>query len=197
MMPDVALSFYLSYAALWILVIFHSLLLLGVVRMIHQLPQSRGSTESTTASGNGHLSTGDEAPQFSAVGLDDAPVSSDDLASRPAALLFVSPKCPSCVVTLYEMEAISQKTEGRVIVVCRAARDECAALAKRHGYKFRTVADVDDAISKVFGVTNNPTAVLMDEHSRIESYGYPHRVEEMEELLLKESGVSTDDQTRR
>ncbi len=197
MMPDVALPFYLSYAALWVLVIFHSLLLLGVVRMIHQLPQSRGNTESRTASRNGHLSTGDEAPQFSAVDLEDAPVSSADLAGRPAALLFVSPTCPSCVVTLYEMEAISQKTEGRVIVVCRATSDECAALAKRHGYKFRTVADADDAISKVFGVTNNPTAVLMDEHGRIESHGYPHRTEEMEELLLKESGVSADDQTRR
>jgi len=39
-MPDLSILFYTSYAALWILVILQSLILLGMVRIVYQLQKN-------------------------------------------------------------------------------------------------------------------------------------------------------------
>jgi peroxiredoxin len=175
----VSFPFYLSYAALWVLVVLHSLLLLGVVRLVYQSHRAGGAADSEEVG----LKSGQRAPDFSAVDLSGAPVDSVDYAGRMRALLFVSPNCPSCTATLYEMDALNHKTQGNVVVVCRAEHQDCARLAVTHKLRVRTIVDEDERISRLFGVSSNPTAVLINERDRIQSYGHPMRGEELEALL--------------
>ncbi|HET8629148.1 MAG TPA: redoxin domain-containing protein [Thermomicrobiales bacterium] len=169
-----SLPFYLSYAALWVIVILNTLLLLGVVRMVYQLQHSGG---------DGKLKPGEEAPPFRAVDLAGTPVRSADFAGRLTALLFVSPTCPSCTTTLAEMDALRYKAQGNVIVICRAGRDDCARLAARHQLNVPTIADEDEEISRLFDISSVPTAVLINAGGRIQSYGNPMRGEDLEALF--------------
>jgi len=172
--------FYISYVALWILVIFQSLILLGLVRMVYQLQQNGA----TVGSSDGGMTSGQEAPRFSTVDLSGAPINSTSFAGRLTALLFVSPTCPSCTTTLHEMNALRHKANGNVIVICRAARDDCARLAEAHQLSMPVVADEDDQISRLFGISSVPAAILINANNRIQSYGYPLR-EELEEVFAK------------
>jgi len=129
---------------------------------------------------------GEEAPVFNAVSLSGASVSSADYVGRPTAILFVSPTCPSCTTTLHEMEALHYKTGGSVIVICRASRDDCVHLAERYEITAPMVADEDERISQLFGITIVPTAILIDADNRIQTYGHPMRGEEMEAMFEAE-----------
>lgn len=180
-----AIPFYLSYAALWILVIAQSLVLLGVVRLVYQIQHASVP--------EGQLERGQAAPQFSAVALAGTPISSADFAGHPAALLFVSPSCPSCRATLAELDALRYKADGNVIVICRSDRNDCAELAEAYGLDVLTVADEDQRISRLFGVTSNPTAVIIDEQGRIQSYGRPLRGEELETLFEHSPGAESQE----
>jgi peroxiredoxin len=168
-----SMPFYLSYAALWILVILHSLILLGVVRLVYQLQQT-GAT--TGFSQDGRVSAGQEAPEFSAVDLAGAPISSADFAGRLTALLFVSPDCPACTDILDDdMAYLNHKAHGHLIVICRAEHEDCARLAEQHGLDVPVVADEDDQVSRLYEVAAVPTAVLINAGNRIQSYGQPDR----------------------
>lgn len=173
-----SITFYISYAVLWVLVVLSSAVVLGLVRLVSQLQHANVSANDTTVG----LKTGQVAPTFQAPDLSGMPIDSKDFAGRLSALLFVSPNCPSCTASLYEMEALSSKAQGSVTVVCQAGHDDCVRLAATHRLDVRTIADEDEAISRLFGISSFPTAVLINESGHIQSYGHPKR-EELEEVL--------------
>lgn len=168
-------AFDISYAALWILVILQSVILLGLVRMVSQLQQS-GATSNSTAT------SGEEAPQFSAVDLSGKTINNADFAGRLTALLFVSSRCPSCMTTLAELNALAYKSMGNMIVICRTGREDAEMLAETYKLNVPVIADEDDRISQLFGITSVPTAVLINARNRIQSVGYPLR-EELEQAF--------------
>lgn len=170
-----SLPYFLSYAALWILVVLQSLILLGVVHIVYQI-------QHTDVADNG-LPVGREAPQFNTIDLTGTPIRSADFAGRLTALLFVSPSCSLCTATLDEIEALHYKAKGNVIVICRAGRDDCARLAERHQLNVPIVADEDERISRLFDIVGVPMAVLVNESNRIQSYGHPMRGEELEAMF--------------
>lgn len=172
-----SLLFYLSYAALWILVIVQGLLLLGVVRMVYQRQQPTATNE--------RLRSGQEAPRFSTVDVTGAPIGSATFAGRLTALLFVSTACPTCMTTLEELAMLRHKALGNVVVICQAGRDSCARLAARYGLDVPIVADGDGKIGQLFGISGVPTAVLIDEANRVLFYGQPQRGEELEDLFAR------------
>lgn len=182
MPTDQLILFYISYVAVWILVILQGLVLLGLVRIVYQLQHTVGTAGVSEGGSKVGLKSGQIAPTFSAVTLSGALISSSDFTGRAVALLFLSTNCPSCVVTLYEMEALNYKVQGNVIVICRAKREECRRLAENHKLNATLVADEDEQISRLFGISSVPTAVLINESGHIQSYGYPER-KELEEML--------------
>ncbi len=176
--------FYLSYAALWILVLLQSLILLGLVRLVAQLQQDGVAAGSR----DGGMTPGQAAPAFSTVDLAGAPIASMSFTGRLTALLFVSPTCPACTTTLHALHALRDKANGNVIVICRAERDECIRLAAAHQLTMPVVADDDDHISRLYGISSVPTAVLINAHHQIQSYGQPMR-EELAEVFATASAV--------
>ena len=173
-------SFYISYAALWALVVFQSLVLLGVVRTIYganarPVPPASPMT-------NGQL-VGQPIPKFTALDVFGAPVDESSLAGRLGALLFVSPDCSTCIASLDEVEALKVKTNGNVVVVCRAEQGECRELSKAYGLEVPVIVDEDRRVSELFGVQVTPTAVLVGRSGRIQTYGHPMNADEFAELV--------------
>lgn len=174
---DVSMPFYLSYAALWLLVILQSLILLGLVRIVYQL-QRNGATAG--------LSEGQEAPSFSAVSLSGTPINSANFAGRMTALLFVSPTCSSCAEALTDINYLRYKAnQGNVIVICRSGREDCARLVEKYQLNVPSVADEDDQISRLYSISSVPTAVIINENNRIKSYGQIKRDEKLDEVFPK------------
>jgi peroxiredoxin len=186
--------FYLSYAALWALVVFQTLVVIGLVKALHEYRSSGarpGDLAAPAADGGGLA--GQPAPDFDVEDLRGRSVTNVMFPGRPTALLFVSPDCSSCAVTLQELEALQAKMEGRVIVICRSETHRCEALAANYGLELPVVADPDRVLSDLYRITAPPTAVLIAADGRIESYGHPMSADELQALIDRERGNGRSD----
>lgn len=172
--------FLVSYGALWVLVIFLSAVCVGLVLGVYRLQER---VRAGISSSPGESLRGKEAPRFRAVDVAGRRFESRDLAGETTALLFVSPDCVSCAVTLEELSALKSKAGGKVVVVCRADREQCGRLAELYGLDVTFLVDEDLEISNLFEIITVPTAVLIDEEHRVGSYGQPLRGEELEEMF--------------
>lgn len=171
--------YYISYAILWTLVILQGAVLIGILRLVYQMRQADISANSNTIG----LKSGQKAPTFTGTDLNGVSISSRDLSGRPNALLFISSSCPSCMATLYDMESVSKKAQGNVTLVCRSSHEECVQITSAHKLAARTIVDDDQHISRLFGISTTPTAVLIDSRGLIESYGKPLQSEDLEMVL--------------
>src|SRR6266508_707897 len=99
--------FVLSYVALWALVVLQALVLIGLTRAVYELRYHPADPPSRQ---------GSPAPDFSAVDLSGSPVSAGSLRGKPAVLLFVSPNCPSCMVSLAELRPLASDAERGLVV---------------------------------------------------------------------------------
>lgn len=174
------LPFYISYVALWLVVAFQTLLLLGLVR--EHATHSESWPPINPLPIDGDL-TGEPLPEFSAFDTSGMRFDRSSIVGQRTALLFVSPNCEACSASLEEMQALRTKTDGRVIVVCRAADEECQELGARYGFDSSVLVDADGAVSRQFGVNGTPLAVLVGEDGRIETYGSPMRGGDLEQLV--------------
>jgi len=173
--------FYVSYVALWLVVVFQSLVLLGLVRTVYR--SGAASAPELSATSSGRL-IGHQAPEFSAVDVSGAPFDNGSLAGRMSALLFVTPDCTSCMATLEEVAALRHKVDGNLVVVCRAGSAECARLRETyHLHDVPVVVDEAREISQLFDVQGSPTAVLIGATGLVRSYGQPMGAEEFAALL--------------
>lgn len=187
-MNEVAPIFWASYVALWVLVVLQGAILMGVVHMVHEISQAGAGA--LKREGTGAAWQGMQAPEFEAVDVAGRLVRSADYNGQTRALLFVSPTCPGCLVTLSEMRALRQKARGDVIFICRAQPDECAKLAEKYALDAPIIPDVGERISRLFGISAVPMAVIIDGIQRIQRYGHPVSVG-MTEVLG--DGVAVND----
>lgn len=160
----------LAFGALWVLVIVHSFVLLGVVHVAHGL-----SRQPVRRPGVGGLSIGDEAPRFQARSLDGRKVASEQLSGRDFGLLFISPTCESCRLTVSELRAAVVRAAGELFVVCEGNEAECRDLVADYGVPVPTLPDPLGTIRARYGIRSVPTAVIVDPEGRIASVGRPDR----------------------
>jgi peroxiredoxin len=173
----------LSFGALWLLVIFQGLVLLGLVRTVYAL---RGVHVHKRERQDSQDLLHQRAPEFRALDLAGSAFNSADVAGEPHAFLFVSPRCRSCSVTRDELESLTWKAGGKVYVVCRGGARECEEFSKLHELGTSVLVDDSFEISRAFKVTGVPTAVLIDESSIVQSYGNPMRDEGLIEVRDEE-----------
>lgn len=186
MLQELTVFFYISYGALWIFVILQSLILLGLVQVVHQL-RTAGATASSFE--------GKQAPEFTAKDLSGAAITSANFSGRLTGLLFVSANCQACLETLQDdLEYLYRKAQGNVIVICQAGRTDCAHLVEQYGLAVPMVADEDNHISQMYGITAVPTVVFVNADNRILSYGHPKR-EELVEVLEKAAPMAPQEVT--
>lgn len=171
--------FVMSLGALWALVLFQTFVSLGLVRIVHAAVEEGGLAADESRMQD------QPAPAFAAEDLQGRPISNEDLAGRPAALLFVSPDCSTCGVTLAELEALRSKVDGAVVVVCRSERERCVQLAQTYGLEVPVIVDEGFALSRLFHVAGAPTAVLLRADGTIETFGRPMSPADLEETVLR------------
>jgi methylamine dehydrogenase accessory protein MauD len=169
-----SLAFWISYAVLWLMVIGIGAILLGVLRTVYW---QGGPSDAADVLGP-HV-----APAFRVADLDGNQFSNADIAGQLTALLFASPNCTSCMTTLEQLNALSSKVKGNVVVVCQGSREDCALLGQRHHLTQQIVVDEDAEMGRLFKISGTPTAVILDELGRIISVGHPMETEELEELI--------------
>lgn len=176
MLHDLTIFFYISYGALWILVILQSLILLGLVQVVHQLRKTGATANSFE---------GKEAPEFSAEDLSGVAITNGNFTGHLTGLLFLSTSCQACLETLQnDIDYLYNKAQGNIIVICRSERQDCAQLVDQYGLAVPVVADEDNHISQLYGITAVPTVVFVSAENRILSYGRPKQ-EELVEILEK------------
>lgn len=168
------MAFEVSYVALWALVLLQAVVLVGVAHSLFRLRAS--------GAGSDERMRGRKARRFTAIDINGSPVSTADMAGQPYAVLFVSPSCSSCNVSLDELGALSSKADGNVIVVCRGEVADCRRLAEGYGLLAPVVADPAFEVSSLFEVNSVPTAVVVDANGTITRYGHPQRDDEVIEI---------------
>lgn len=166
--------FLVSYAVLWLLVGFQTLVLVGMVVALQRLQAGVPGGRSADSHG---LPYGSEVPEFRARDLAGVTLTSEDLRGRLTALLFVTPTCSSCHTALEDMTGLEHKALGNVVVIARGSHAEVETLASTYGLR-RTVLDTDGRIAEAFDISRVPMAVLVDRNGRIQSYGEPLKSEE-------------------
>lgn len=170
--------FYLSYVALWALVVFLALVVVGLVRA---LQDARLAPVDAALPVSPEQELVDQPmPEFAVRDVDGEPITSKGLLGVPTALLFVSPDCSACAVTLHELDALKRRMSGNVVVVCRAVVDRCVSLAHHYDLSVPVVSDEDRHLSDLFRVTVPPMAVLIAADGTIESYGRPSSPDDLE-----------------
>lgn len=173
------MAFSLSYGALWALVIFQSLVLVGLVKtVVSSVKRSDPGTDEPAAP----ELTGHPVPEFLAVDLLGNEIRSKDLMGRVTALLFVSPDCASCAVTLRDFEGLRTKMNGSIVVICVSQRERCESLSHHYAFDVPVISDPNRTLSDLFDISAPPTAVIVGPEGRIERYGHPMGAEDMERL---------------
>ncbi|MFL5910182.1 MAG: TlpA family protein disulfide reductase [Gaiellaceae bacterium] len=180
-------AFYIAFGALSVVVIFQTLVVLGLTRALHAIQSA------SPPPAEGRALEGQPAPQFSATALSGAIVDNQSFAGRLTALLFVSPDCGTCNVTLSELEALKAKTFDSVIVMCRSTDDKCAQLVDTYRITSPVIVDHGLELSRLFHVAGAPTAVLIDAEGHVQAYGEPMSPDELEDVLV--SGQTSNGQT--
>lgn len=176
------LAFIASYVSLWVIVVVQSIVMLALVRTTYQARDA--------SSGARGLLKGQRAPGFNGFdALTGQAVSSETLVGKFSALLFVSPRCPSCLTTLDELHAVYHKAKGNVVLICGGETEECARIARRYDLSLPTVVDSDNRIRDRYGAVTTPYAVLINEVGEIEFTGQPVRADELEQLLKQDPRV--------
>jgi peroxiredoxin len=178
----VTVSFSISYAVLWALVIFQSLVLLGLTRTVYQL-RANTAGEGEEEGPDSEIE-GAPTPVFSRIDSFGTAFDSAQFGDRLAAFLFVSPGCSTCVATLNHLEALKRKADGRVVVICRGDDEACRNVAETYQTSVPVIPDEDLEINKLFGAPAAPAAILV-EGGRIRSVGHPSTGEEIERMLEK------------
>jgi peroxiredoxin len=111
------------------------------------------------------LAVGERAPALALPGCDGEPVhlKGDE---RPALLTFWDPRCPACDMVVADIRQSHLDLEAiRLIVVSRGAREENLDL----GLDAEVALDDGDEVTRAFGVSGTPSAVLVDGDGMIAS----------------------------
>jgi peroxiredoxin len=159
----------ISYIALWVLVLFQTLVLLELVA------QGRGSPTPTVvppAALEDMLPTGSHAPSFAlALAGSTESISSETLTGTPTLLAFVSPTCTTCDAVADELAGYRRASRASLVVICSGPSEACAVFATSRFPAARTLIDERGEVAKSFKIPTFPTAVLVDENWRILKYG--------------------------
>jgi hypothetical protein len=165
--------FLVSYILLWLLVLFQTLVIVGLVQRTAEAPK-----DVHTRLEADQLPAGSLAPDFTLAQLRaSTPVDSTRLHGRRALLGFVSPTCSSCIGAVEKAQTVAERREAALVVVCGGPQSACEEYFQRevdgNGAGVLAVWDDDSHVGRKFGVHSPPVFVEIDEQWRVERYGMP------------------------
>lgn len=109
---------------------------------------------------------GAQAPEFTAVDLDGAPVRLSDYRGRPVWINFWATWCPPCRAELPEINAVYQdaQNQGLVLLAVSVSEDRATVLnyLTKTGYSIPAVLDDDGGVANRYAVSGLPMHVFID-----------------------------------
>lgn len=187
-MPGTVL-FYISYVMLWVLIVFHTFILLETVRRIATGQISNSA--SVPLGESDLLETGTLAPSFEALEVTTRQViRSESFRGESVILAFVAPGCTVCEETAEELIDFHHRSKIRTVAVCQGTSSACAKLASRSFSDIQVLSDQENVIAKGFRVKRTPVTVLLDGEGRVQRYGAPRSVTKLD--LNEWFGVNDD-----
>lgn len=172
-----------AFAALWIVVVLLTLVVLGVLRrVIPILAQAEEALSRATEAGrHGGLRAGAQVPPFSVQTLSGATLNETDLRGSPSAVLFLGHTCKACEWLVADLNVGRIPQLGALLVV--VSDDARQAQAFRSAGDIAIVAEDGGALARAFESDRTPQAFVVGEDGRIRGSGTPNDWQDLQDLL--------------
>lgn len=172
----------MSTIALWVLVLFETVLLLLLLRALGALRQ-QGFSQSMNPSISDGPEIGEQAPPLSAKDQDGNRISLDDFQGRRRLLAFVSPGCSACTGTI---KAINTYLEGKqdfaVLVIGGTRREQNKVFAETsHSRVPILTLDTDTADS--YRIRGFPLVLILDTKGIVIAKGIVNEYQHLQSLI--------------
>lgn len=178
------MSFAVSHFFLWALVIFHSLAICALVRLLADLRRlaGKGFVSTTKAS-----LVGRQAPRFSAIDLRSQQiVSTSSFQRERRILMFISPDCIVCRRILSELSSTSTDWD-RLLIYCHGTRRACQVDLRSLPASVQILGRSETDVASLYGLMRLPAVVALDETLRVEGVHYPTQYSELKSFLSEET----------
>ena len=173
-------GFSASYIALWVIVAFQALVIVGLLR---QLAELGNKVKSGNLLGEDWLPAGTLAPAFSGSALGSGRrIDRNIFEGRGGMILFVSSLCPVCKDLAAGIQQADHDSLPQMVAFCIGRESSCARFLKRIGDQVPLLLEKADETASRYHVSGFPTVVIMDGEKRILSYGHPQDVNELQHL---------------
>lgn len=169
-------GFGVSYGLLWLLVVFHALLIVALLRQLVEL-------RSLVETGSDVLSDpvarrGAKAPRFTTTDARSGRrLSLDTFAGRRGVLLFLSSGCRTCLRLASSLKDLSDEPT-KLIVVCK---DQ--AIVSELSPRVLCAVDGVTEIAAQYGIAGLPAAVVIDEAQTVVDLVHPRTGTDIARLL--------------
>ncbi len=160
--------FYISYVAMWFLVMIEGVLLLLVYR--HFGLVALGTAEGVQRDG---LAVGDVAPPMSGITAEGEPVSWAPQPGHAHLLLFAAPECRPCAQVVPYINRLAARSDVDVALVVSGPQDGVARLVDKFHppSSVACLADDGSGVYKRYRVRVTPFAFIVGEDGRIRAKG--------------------------
>jgi methylamine dehydrogenase accessory protein MauD len=185
-MTVLALSsiFYVSYVALWILLLLVATLLLLVYR--HFGLMTLGTLEGVQRDG---LAVGEEVPEIHGVTGDGTQIVWAPEPGHPSLVLFAAPDCAPCETVMpfvddLGLAAVRGDVDLRVVSVSAGAVDTAVRFIEKYNPSFLALAEDGSGAFERYRVRVSPFAFVVGEDGRVRSKGLCSDANRLHGLLV-------------
>jgi len=134
---------------------------------------------------------GQPAPDFSLQTLDGQTVALSSLRGQHVLIDFWATWCPPCKKALPHLQALSEGTEGLVVLTVNAESPSVSRpFVQQHGFTFPTLIDIDRSVSADYRVTAIPTTFIIAPDGTIARQMVGYHTESQLRQALAASGLS-------
>ena len=161
-------AFYVSYAALWVLVIVQGVLLLLVYR--HFGMMTLGTMEGVQRDG---LGVGDRAPSIYGASSDGAETVWEPRGDSPALVVFAATDCEPCSVIMPIVDRIARARDGslRVVTVVPGPSDAAQSAVSQYGLSSNCIGEDGSGVFDAYRVRVTPFAFVVGEDAIVRAKG--------------------------
>ncbi|MDQ3986050.1 MAG: TlpA family protein disulfide reductase [Actinomycetota bacterium] len=161
-------AFYVSYAALWVLVIVQGMLLLLVYR--HFGMMTLGTMEGVQRDG---LGIGDTAPSIYGASSDGSETVWESRGDRPALVVFAATDCEPCSVVMPVVDRVARARSGslRVLTVVPGPADSVQSAVAQYGLSSDCLGEDGSGVFDAYRVRVTPFAFVIGEDGVVRAKG--------------------------
>lgn len=175
-----------AIVALWLLVLFETVLLLLLLRALGEL-RRQGAFAATPyrAAGPGGLEIGDTAPPFAAIDASGSTVRLDDTRGKRRLLAFVSPTCSACADTIEALNAgMSEYPDLSMLVIGGPDSQANQSYAIEHGARMTILTAASSLGRDSYRIPGVPFVYVLNAASVIVAKGIVNGKEDLGRLLI-------------